>query len=171
MMYPLFKLLEAATDAASKGLITIDEAHHDIHDGVHFTVNYVMTTATSATVLITNPSTGGYVHLIPFVEISDKTASHTWTVSKDPGASGGSVLTAINNYIGHENQASVVFTNAPTFVSTGTILETHYIGAGNSSPFSVRGEWVMPPDSTMMIRASTGASAPVSFNLYFDEHM
>ena len=138
----------------------IDPSHDAIHDGRHFTVTHSVSvgTATAVSILFQTPSalSGNYIHFTCSIE-SDKGVD--WTFSKVPNASGGSALVAYNN---DENSANTnpmqSLTHTATYVSAGTILESHIMGTNQPSTklggdAEARNEWVLTPDRFYLIRA------------------
>ena len=150
-------------DGLSGNIKTIDPVHCMIHDGVHFTASHQVTigTATAATVLFQTPASSQSmtIHFVCGVE-ADKEV--TWTLSEAPNASGGSALVSYNNNRKSDITSPATLTHTPTYVSSGTVLESHVAGSGTGSPASSkvggesenRNEWDLKNDTLYLIRVA-----------------
>jgi len=155
------------------GRITIDLVHHEIHDGNHYTFSRtkVMDTVTENTVIITTPAAaGGSIHIISDAEM---TAAGSWTFSKVPEASAGSTLTAYNNNFISSSTSGTTIQGGVIWTSAGTIVETHYIGANNTSSktggnVAGRNEYILSPSTKYGFRVANNAATCYSvINLFF----
>ncbi len=154
-------------------LQTIDFQHSRIHSALSWVASYSVSTgtATAATMLITAPASGKY-HVTTNVEMS---LAGLWTLSEAPNASGGSAVQAYNCNRAASVASALVHTSAATYVSSGTILESHYVGSvatsGGGAPVSVRQEYILNPGSLYLVRViASSASTIVNINLsYYKE--
>ena len=123
--------------------------------------NVSVGTATAVTVLISTPATGIY-HLRGQVQ-ADKAG--TWTLSKAPGASGGTAITAANSNQQSATTDTLTITHTATYVSSGTVLVNGLVGA-DSGPMSLcaddksgDGEWILAVSTLYLVRFVAGAAA------------
>jgi len=152
---------------------TIEHAHHEIHEGNHFsfTRSKTMDTVTANTVTITAPaSASGFIHLIADIE---STGAASWTFSEAPEASAGSALSSYNNKRNSATTDPTTIAGGVVWTSAGTILQTHYIGSTN--PRSNLGgvnqgrmEWILNPSTKYGFRvANVAATCYSTINLYY----
>jgi hypothetical protein len=152
--------------------ITIDEAHHEIHAGAHYSASHAVSvgTGTAVTVLITTPATDD-IHLVFSVAATN---SGTWTFSEDPNASAGTAVVSYNNDRGSANTSDVTITHTPTYSSSGTVLQNFCIGTagqGNShggGAGEARNEWILKASTLYLIRfVALNAATNVAMNLSY----
>jgi hypothetical protein len=144
----------------SRGLRFV--ASHNVADG----------TGTAATVLITTPATGTY-HLRGSVQAD---ASATWTFSKAPNASGGTVINAYNANDASAEISTLTHTHTATYVSAGTVMTQGNLSSSvplsNIGGFFPRGnEWILDAEQVYLIRVlPTSTTTNVIINLdYYRE--
>jgi len=156
---------------------TIDHAHHEIHEGNHFTLCRVKTmdNVTANTVTITAPaSASGFIHLIADIECN---AAASWTFSEAPESSAGSVLTAYNNKRNSTVTDPAVIGGGVVWTSAGTAIETHYIGANNPASklggsSSGRNEYILKPSTKYGFRVANVAAtcySTITLHYYHEE--
>lgn len=160
--------------AAGSLIPTIDTVHKKIHDGKSFAATHsvVVGTGTAVTVLISTPASNN-IHFAASVE-SDK--GITWTFSEAPNASGGTALVEYNCNRNSTTTSGSVLTHTVTYVSAGSIFETHSIGtSGGPTSISgglgnVRKEYILIPSTLYLIRAVAGA-ATTTVNINLDYYL
>lgn len=144
----------------------LDTEHATIHDGIHFTAIYTETVSTTVvTVLISTPasSTNKYIHFLCGVE-TDKAVS--WTFSEAPNASGGTSIVSYNNNRTSSITDPVTLTSGVTYVSSGTVLETHIMGSNNPTTklggnTNSRNEWLLKQNTLYLIRVVPTTAASI----------
>jgi len=137
----------AELDNLGKWMVSIDESHHEIHEGDSFTANSADTSmALSDTLILAfkTPDTTKWVHLI--ASYTSKAAGHV-DIFEGPtwDASSGSQLPVYNSERNSSNTTAVledttgVFTDTnnivlnPTTFAGGTAIRTLYVFAAKSS--------------------------------------
>lgn len=151
----IFQPVEAISGARK----IIAPEHEAIHSGVHFTATHNVTvgTATAVTVLIQTPASSEDKH-IHFVCDVQTNKGATWTLSEAPNASGGTTLVALNNDRNSSISNPATLTHTVTYVSSGTILETHISGSAGTpqsktgGAAEVRNEWILKEGTLYLIR-------------------
>lgn len=119
------------------------------------------TALTSATVLITTPSTGTY-HLQADVAA---TGNYNATFSEAPNASGGSALTSANLNRSSSTADTLTLTTMATYVSAGTVMQNVRASASFVMPLRT---WILGVSKLYLIRATPWATAQdVFINLYY----
>lgn len=152
--------------------VGIDFAHSKIHGGEAFSAAHSVSvgTGTAVTVLVTTPATGE-CHLDFSVEATN---SGTWTFSEAPNASGGTAIVAYDKNRISANVSTVTNTHTATYVSSGSVIESHCIGTagqGNSSGGGAsqsRHEYVLHESTLYLIRfVALNAATNVAVNLSY----
>jgi hypothetical protein len=155
-------------EGISKGLKTIDPVHAVIHDGQHYIAEHYVSvgTGTAASVLIVPPV--GATRYIHFNAYLGTNLAGVLQFSEDPNASGGTSIVPFNSNrpqsINYPNP--VVITHTPTYVSSGTVMETliatstgaPYIslGTGNNNPSR---EYILESGKTYLLRFVSDVAA------------
>ena len=153
----------------------IDAVHERIHEGIVFNANFAETLASGSvsSIMITKPATSD-IHLTMSLESS---GAGTWTWSKLPNATGGSVIVSNN----HKASSTTVdpmlggIRSTPTVTSSGTVLEPHVVGStgvGQTSSGSgglIRNEWVMDETAATkyLIQFTASAATNLSYNITY----
>ena len=149
---------------SSGALRIIDQQHHEIHAGVHYTCSTYESIGAGSTLsmMITTPAAASGVAHMTGAMLTD--GAGVWTWNEAPNATGGSALVEYNNDRTSTNAATVVCTKDPTFTSTGTVLIQSHIGTYAPSvnvggQFSNRQEWILKASTKYLIRLTAdGAS-------------
>jgi hypothetical protein len=162
-------------DQISGNQRTIDPVHAVIHDGVHFSADHYVTvgTGTAVTVLITPPaaSTDKYIHFSASFQANN---SGVFTFSEDPVTTGGSALTASNNYRGSAITDPVTLKHTVTVAagSIGTVLQTLIVQGASTNQVTTGGgakhdnEWLLDPTKNYLVRfVADNAATRVVVNL------
>ena len=117
-------------DASTRALEVIDYAHHEIHSGSHFYIQgyLVLASGASAYSKLVTPDTGKWVHFIFNIRSSGITT--TYLDEDAVGATGGTVMTPINNNRNSSSASALVFTAGVTNATSYTTrLENDKWGA------------------------------------------
>jgi len=143
---------------------TIDQVHHEIHEGKHYTA-YIydadMSTGSSLSLLVTAPASGE-THLAGLVK-SSGAGSFVW--SEAPNASGGAAITPYNNNRQSSNSASTTVVSDPTITSAGTTLLQSDVGATGTpqtrvgGEFAARQEWILDTDTAYLLEYTSAADS------------
>ena len=160
-------------DLDSSGAVPmIDIANTEVHLGLHWTAATTQAGGSAVNVLITAPATLIY-HFVAEVDVTGA-AALVWSVN--PNASGGSAITSFNNNENSSNTSLLTHTLAPTYVSSGTIIETWYVGSatGNAGQPMILGgssglgrEWTLGLSSVHLLRVEPAASCQTSIRMYY----
>jgi len=139
-----------------KGAATvIDVAHEQIHLGKHYTYSVYYSSVSIGTnkdFLISVPA-GKYPHLVFNISTS---GAITVQLDESPTVSAyGTAKTPLNNNRASTNTSSISLYEAPTVTSTGTQLETYYIGSGNEKRGGQQRsdtEWILNQSTLYLLR-------------------
>ena len=166
--------VEQLADASFSAAVVIDPAHHEIHEGDHYTCADFTDLGNGATynVLLVTPDTASRVHMtFQFATESEATVTlfEDTTTSND-----GTPITCYNNRRDSVNTAALVLTHTPTITGDGTQLARGKSGSGKQVGGEIRGEneWILDQDSKYMLRITndTALANWVSWLLSWYEH-
>lgn len=147
--------------------VGIDYAHHEIHDGNHYTVSYskAISAGSVISVAITTPTSGtGYVH---FTGAFQSSLSGTFVFSQNASISSGSALNVFNNNLNSAKTSGTVVVGTPTVTTYGTAITTVVIGT-NDKQTSIGGgnearqEFILATNSTYIIYFTANATSTYS---------
>ncbi len=154
---------------------SIDTVHKRIHDKIVFTATYTetITSGSASSILIAAPASVD-IHMTLDIEANN---SGSWTWSKAPNATGGTIIVS-NNHDQSSTETDPLLgliTDSPTVTSVGTVLEYHIVGTtgvGNSSGGGsglIRDEWLLDPASPTkyLIQFTASANSSLAYNVTF----
>lgn len=147
--------IEMLADPTSSGVITVDFAHHEIHEGDHYTVADFTDLGNGATynILIVTPNTAVRTHLLFQVTTEGET---TITLFEDTTTSSdGTAITEVcNRRDASGGTAGTVVTHTPTITGDGTQIARSKTGSGMKAGGAIRGddEWILDQNSKYMLR-------------------
>ena len=149
-------------DSSTNSLVVIDEAHHELHDGNHFTVQDIQSVGAASTFYyqITAPNTTKRIHFEFFIQSSGN--GLTINIFEAPTTSAGTSLTAYNRNRNSATSATATVVHTPTVTSTGTTtIHQDYIPAGVNRSGETRSEneFVLKQNTKYLIRYVTDAGA------------
>lgn len=143
-------------DASTEAMITIDYAHHEIHEGSHFKAGYsntAMDTNDTLAVLFITPNTTTWAH---WTLTSQVTSAAVLQVFEGPTSSAnGTAVTRFNRNRNSADTSVVRVYHTPTFSANGTKLAEKWIGASGGLPHSVGTGSEFRGDSEIILRQNT----------------
>ena len=160
-------------DDLYNALITIDLAHHRVHDGAGFTVcdTVACDTATVKWMVVT-PNSNRYVHMIWGMS---STGEATFLVTGDADRTAGTPLTVVNRRrVGTPTVSTTTVSRTPTSGNTdgATILFSDRNGATSTGSRTVAtsstrdtAEWILKPNTKYVISVTTYAAVYVTCKL------
>jgi len=157
-------------DGVSEGLITIDYAHHEAHEGDAFETSAVdesMGDGDTIVLAFKTMSAPKRVHVI--IEFATAAGGHVDIIEGPTWDNQSGTLNPIYNrkreasmgssgLLEDQGQASFIVSDNvildPTTFAGGTAVHTHYIFGATKTPASARGvhEWLLKPDTQYGIR-------------------
>lgn len=151
------------TDRSTGAVITIDYAHHEIHDGSHFKGGYqdvTMNTNDVINLLLVTPNTTKYAH---FTMTAQSSGAATVELYEGGTITGGTAVTIWNRDRNSTKVATVKLYHTPSITSDGTKMVTKWIGGtGFRADVSgaVRGdsEFILRKNTNYLIRATANAN-------------
>ncbi len=165
--------------------ISIDTAHHHIHDGssYHAFINAVGASGTKATLTFKTPNTSKLIHIVVGFRANVESLITCGEASTVTGAS-GSDFTPVNRNRNSSTTSGLItegsaggagkITQGATVTNFGTILHIEHIGDGKQEGGEARGthEWVLKPDTVYAIEVETeAASSEAHLELDWYEHI
>jgi hypothetical protein len=160
-------------DDASQAVITIDNHHHEIHEGDAYFYSDSVTLASAATqdYLITTPNTTKWAHMV--VEM-DGTAVTTFQFYEGATRTGTTLQTLWNNNRNSANTAGVTIHKGATGGADGTLMKAYSSGtsSGNSKMPSTLGfgsEVILKQNTKYLVRITSGTAGNlcnINFNWY-----
>lgn len=173
-------------DQLFKAPLTIDIAHHEVHEGDSFSI-FVREQAISDTetieVLIQAPAIASPQKRIHLVTTHDASTEHLFDVIEGATySSGGAAATAFNRMRGSAKTTSLqaAYTgNTPSNIATGGTPVTIWgelLGAGKIAGGGNRGtdEWILDPGESYLFRVTSagggGSSCNAFISLIWYEH-
>ena len=184
--------LEAAghsLDGVSEGLITIDYAHHETHEGDAFETSAVDESMGDGDTVILAFKTmsapkrmhmimefatlvGGHIDIIEGPTWDNQTGTLNPIYNRKREAEMGS-----SGVLEDQGQASFIASDNmildPTTFAGGTAIHTHFVFGARGSPASARGvhEWLLKPDTQYGIRLTAdGAANAAHMRVEWYEH-
>lgn len=151
-------------------IITVDYAHHEIHEGNHYVAFHNSTLGNNAKyqLLINTPiaSTGKSIHLV----IGTRGSAESNIVFREGTtvSNVGSAHSLVNRNRNSSNTAGTIITLAPTITGLGNVLMESHFGSGPQVGGEDRGmnEWNLLPGTFYLVNAiSEGASNDLSIVL------
>lgn len=173
VLMPVLSIADSRVYYGVEPVETIEEAHHEIHEGKYFTYSEsnTITAGASRDLVITQPSTTMEAHVI--VDTSTFNNSVTVGIYSNPSITSGTTGTTYNHRIGSANLPLSRVTVAPTVSSTGTQIHIEQIGAGEKASNKSRNmdEFIITSGQSLLIRttASTGENPVVNTHIDFYE--
>lgn len=157
-------------DASTESQMTIDYAHHEIHDGTNFIVeSWADVTGAAATydLGITTPDTTKWAHLLMNFMAE---AGFTITVYEGATFTGGTPVTAFNSNRNSATAATVAFVLAPTVTVLGTQITSWKIGSGTATGGvgGTRAERILKQNTKYLVRFTKLAAGTDYINYLFD---
>ena len=181
----LYERAQAKRDGMTDADVTIDYAHHEIHEGNSYRADLSVSTAatfdTTDAMIMTfkTPATGRWLHAIFFAKASDSCtleilegATVTATTPIGNGAitilnrerNGSKTSAVADTYSGVAGQVTggetAVGNGPPTIAADGTTLYTEQIGGGSPKTGGESrdiAEWVLKADTVYAIRLTSNA--------------
>lgn len=164
---------ESEIDVITFGLVTIDNAHHEIHEGNHYFVKD----------WVDIPSAG----TVDFLFVAGIIEPHMRTVFEGTSAfqvdiyentvtsNNGTSITIQNRRRNSLNTCGCSLYSSPTITSTGNVIVRYKLGAGRSAggAASAENEVVLKPSTKYLIRITnnvTGATNTIDFLADWYEH-
>ena len=160
-------------DDLYNALITIDLAHHRVHDGAGFTVcDTVACNETTVKWMVVTPNSTRYAHMIWGMT---STGEATFLVTGDADRTAGTPLTVINRRrVGTPAVSETTVSRTPTSGNTdgATILFSDRNGATSTGSRTVAtsstrdvAEWILKPNTKYVISVTTYANVYVTCKL------
>lgn len=160
---PAFTLLRAVEIDSGNGVVIVDSAHHEQHEGMGFSFTDASTSLGAAGVRNILVIVGvGAVHFVPRVDAS---LSGLWTLYEAPTcAANGTGVTVRNRFLGSANASTTTVFHTPTCAADGTPLEWGQVGGGGSSnrigaQTGSRYEWILQPGTKYLFRFVADANS------------
>lgn len=157
-------------DAATEALITVDYAHHEIHDGTNFCVKGIgELTGAGAQFLIgiTTPDTTKYAHFIEELASGDE---YTIEMFEGSAFTGGTPISVMNCNRNSATVATVSLVSAPTVSNVGTLMRAFKTGSGRSVGGSAggRAEMILKRNTKYLFRFTHVPTGTGWFGYLFD---
>ncbi len=144
-------------------IITVDYAHHEIHEGTHFVAFHNAPLGNGGTyqLLINTPaaSTGKDIHLI--IETRGSAESNIVFREGTVVSDVGSAMSEVNRNRTSLNIAGTIITLAPTITSLGEVLMELHFGSGPQMGGDDRSEneWNLAPGTLYLVNATSEAGS------------
>lgn len=146
-------------DADVRAQIVIDHAHHEVHEGEHFTASDYASVLNGATrdFLLVTPDTDTRMHMVYAVTTDAKAKVQFF---EGGNIAGGTAVPAYNNQRNSSAAAALVVTHTPAVTTTGTEILVHLVGSSNQAGARTRGdaEYVLKQNSKYLLRITAGAN-------------
>ena len=162
-------------DSVEESLITIDFAHHEVHEGNFYTYSdarQINAGTINAVGIVIRPATGKRMHFNGFVSAGNSGYAE---LRENPSYTGGSTITPFNNDRNSANLSSGTIILQPTITVQGTLLQKRFIGTSfPSAKFGgesrTQNEWILNPSWEYLVRfVATNASTDVSLDIEYYE--
>jgi hypothetical protein len=169
-------------DGSSHALITVDNAHHEIHEGDSYFFGRFQDLPASDVwdLRITTPNTAEQIHMIYKVDVESETRFSfyegvtilTAGTARTPRNHNRNFPDASGVTLDGITNADVATANLDTGIGAATLLVDHILGVGGGTPGSVQGrdEMVLKSNTIYCMRAEVTAAAYVNFQLSWYEH-
>lgn len=149
------------------GLVTIDAAHHEQHEGYGFTFTDGPTTlASSGTRTILVAVGVGGIHFVPQIDAS---LSGIWHIYEGPTCSAnGTAVTVFNRFRSSLNASTTTVYHTPTCTADGTQIEAGNVGSGGASnrlggSSGTRYEFLLTPAQKYLVRFTADSNSTRTF--------
>ena len=178
------KVMKVPFDKTTGGLLTIDYAHHEIHDGGSYRASHSAAggSGTKATVSFKTPDTSKWLHVVIGAR-SNVEAIYTLGEAATVTASSGSDYAPRNRNRNSTNTSGVSgagsaggagnCTIGATVTGFGTVLEVIHFGDGKKAGGDARGsaEWILKPNTVYAAEVESQAvTSEVSIDIDWYEH-
>lgn len=164
-------------DTLTNSLVGIDYAHHEIHQGNHYTVRrFVSLTGSGGA----TPQDDTFVivganktlHII--IDVSCETEMRFNLYEATTVSGNGTNQTAYDNNRVTANTTDAAWYRNPTVSTDGTLLDTIYVGAGKNTgaQVSTRLEWILKKSTNYMFRVINLSATGGDFSMrlmYYEE--
>lgn len=154
---------EVSIDSADNALTTIDQEHHEVHEGNHYFAGSYTTLGTSGVldIIIVTPNTAIRMH---YTAIVNSTAEMIAAFHEGVTETGdGAAVSIFNSDRNSSNTSTITMSTDPTTVSdTGTLLRAH--SGGSTGPFAVgsaarsTSENILKQNTKYLIRITSNAA-------------
>ncbi len=153
-------------DSATRAIVTVAFEHHQIHDGLTFTVMEVTDLGNGAVrdILVVSPNTTTWAHLVWEIEHELETSIQfyrdtTYTFN-------GTAIGSFNRHGNSLNVATTLVYHTPTITNVGTLVAMIQQGDGKKAGGSDRlaNEFILKQDTAYLIRIT---NLTVNDNLIF----
>lgn len=163
-------------DALSDGIVILENAHHEIHDGNHYHVSGFESKNDTQTIIFgMSIPVDTYPHFIRQIR---GTSQLEVALYEDSGYTGGSSVTPINSNRNSSNTPGMVLTKDPTIVTSGSLIASESSGLAGENPAksdiqasaSRETEFILKDDSKyLLIITSRDASNVISYEINWYE--
>jgi len=164
---------EMRMDEASRALLTIDYAHHEIHGGSFFSAFYDADKSIGETmdILIVTPNTTKWAHLVFEVENESECAMGLYEAVT--ASNNGTGLTEFNRDRNSATAATVAVFHTPTVSDTGTQIYGWHSGSGrgNGSNDRAKNEFILKQNTKYLLRCTATAAGWIAARLSWYEHI
>jgi len=174
---PMSATISSPTDDVTGNLISIDQAHHEIHDGDHFfyTDSVLLGNAATQDYLITTPDTTKYCHLF---FVLDGSTIVQWDLYESSDKLGTTPQTAFNSNRNSLTAPTLAIAKGTSGGTTdGTLLQTYKCGSSTAqakSPTLSRNidEIILKRNTKYILRTTSGAASNLTnVRLTWYEHV
>jgi len=153
-----------AVDPVDQAKVSIDLAHHEIHEGNHYTCNVLdedVDIAAPKIVRCTAPNTSTRIHWV--TEVSTDGAAKVEFFEEPTINVAGSDMTENNNDRNSGNAAELVCREDATTTDDGTLLFSRFIGgtgvggSSTSGELGTRQEWILKQGAEYITKVTVDA--------------
>jgi hypothetical protein len=157
-------------DTATRALIGITYAHHEIHSGSHFFTGNFTTLANAAVydILFVTADTNKYAHMI--FEIGTQGESMFSYYEGVTASTNGTALVTYDRNRTTDNAANTLFFHTPTVTDLGVVIGAGIFGSGNKAGGSTRdsSEFVLKPNTKYLMRVTNNTAQDNWYDWFFD---
>lgn len=152
---------ESEIDVITFGLVTIDVAHHELHEGNHFFVKDWVDIPSASTADLLYVSGAMEAHMRTSFE---GTAAFQVDIYEGTVTSNnGTLKTVHNRKRSSTNTCGCAIYTAPTVTSTGTVFIRYKLGAGKTGgSSSAENEVILKPNTKYLIRLTNNVTGTVN---------
>ena len=159
-------------DKNTGALVTIDYAHHEIHDGDMFktTYNADKSMGDNLDILIVTPNTRVYPHIA--WEIGNESEAQMYVYEGTTTSSNGTAVTVTNKDRNSLKTSGVLAFHTPTFGSVGTEIFNWHSGSGKGGGSGNREETeaILKQNTKYLYRVNAVAAGWVAVRLTWYDH-
>jgi len=159
------KVISYGSDPMADGVVTIEQGHHETHEGNHFHYSECFKLDdTDVKEFIFTANSTIYEHF--FWTLGARERSFIY-VFENPTFTGGTAKTMVNRNRNSSNTYSGTLVEAPTVTADGTELECVFIDKDHNTRAS--DEWILKAGEDYLIRVvsdKNGNDMAVGFNIY-----